>query len=134
MLKKIIYAIVILGLIGGAIGYYEWHKPHEKVEDASAVVVSAVDLCSAYAKDEKAADSIYRNKALEISGEVSEVKMNQDGNSAVTLKSNDELVSVQCTMRDKGVKVEAGKTVVIKGFFADRDMFGPILTDCVLKQ
>lgn len=131
-LKRIIYIVLALALASGAIGYYMWNKPHAKVEDAEGLAVTAANLCNAFAANDAAATTMYTNKVLDVNGVVTEVKNNQDGKAAITLAGND-MASVQCTMRDAGATVEVGKSITIRGRFASVDMFGPTLTDCVLK-
>lgn len=132
--KNILYLLLAGALIGGAVGYYMWHKPHEKAEDIKGLSVSASQLCKDFAEDEAKANTRYVGKVLEVNGTVSEVKNNQDGKPVITLQSDDPALSVQCTMRDAGATVKVAETLTIKGFFASYDMFGPTLTDCVVKQ
>jgi hypothetical protein len=131
-LKRIIYIVLALALVGGAVGVYMWNKPHAKVEDAEGVAITAANLCNAFASNEAEATRQYTNKVLDISGVVTEVKDNQEGKAAITLAGND-MASVQCTMRDAGATAQVGKSVTIRGRFSSVDMFGPTLTDCVLK-
>lgn len=135
MNKKIILLLLLAAiLIGGGVGYYMWNKPHEKVEDVQGLSVSATQLCKDFAADETKANTTYSGKVLEVSGAVSDVKNNQDGKPVVTLQSDDPALSVLCTMRDAGHTAAVGENIVIKGFFASYDMFGPTMTDCVLKK
>ncbi len=62
------FGLLLLGLIGVGTGIYLWNKPHEKVEDAKGIVVTAAALSKEYNTDEKKADTKYLNKAIEVSG------------------------------------------------------------------
>ncbi len=132
--KRILYIILALVLAGAAVGYFMWNKPHKKVEDAEGVTVTATQLCKDFAQDEAKASATYAGKALEVSGVAAEIKNNQDGKPVIIMQSEDPSLSVQCTMRDAETDAETGKQVVVKGFFASNDMFGPTLTDCVIKK
>jgi hypothetical protein len=134
MVKKILIAILVLGIIGAAVGYYEWNKPHQKVEDSVGIALTAAQLSKEYAADEKAANAKYLNKAIEVSGMVSEVDKNQDGGLMVILDTGDPMTGVQCTMRDKGVTVNKGQTVTLKGFCSGSGITGVTLTDCVINK
>lgn len=133
MLKKILIVAVILGAIGGGVGWYMWHKPHPKVEDATGIAITATNLAKEYAADEKATDAKYLNKAIEVTGTVSETETNQDGGLMVILDSGDPTSGVQCTMRDKTAKAAKGQNLTIKGFCSGNSITGVLLTDCVIK-
>lgn len=111
-----------------------WNKPHAKVEHAKSVVMTALTLSKEYNADEKKADSLYLNKAIEVSGMVSEIEKNQDGGTMIVLQTDDPMTGVQCTMREKDVKVEKGQNVVIKGFCSGNGITGVSLTDCVMTK
>lgn len=130
MIKKLLLVILAMAIIGGGIAYYLWNKPHEKVEDINGLTVSASQLCKDFSTDEVKANAKYIGKVLEVNGIISEV---QNG-KVVVLEGQDETSSVQCNMRDSGIVIKNGQMVTIKGFFADNSMFGPTLTDCVLKN
>lgn len=126
---KIILVVILLGaLIGGIVGYVMWNKPHTKVEDIDGLKVSVSELYDAYDANEASANEKYLNKAVTITGTVSEVQENQDGNKLVILEDK-----IQCTMRDKNTNAEAGTQVTIKGFCNGNSLFGVVLSDCVIE-
>jgi precorrin-6B methylase 1 len=131
--KKILIVVLILGLIGAAIGLYLWNKPHKMVENARGVAISAVQLAKDYTANEQTANAKYLNKALEVSGTVSEIDKNQDGGLMVILDSGDPMTGVQCTMREKGVNVAKGQQLTVKGFCSGSGITGVSLTDCIIK-
>jgi len=133
VMKKVLIIILLCIVAGLAVGFYMWNKPHKKIENATGIPVTAMALCNAYSADEAKANTLYLNKALEVSGEVSDVSKNQDGGMVVLLRSNDPMLVVQCTMRDKNVQVQKGKTVTIAGFCSGNDITSVLLTDCILK-
>lgn len=133
MIKKFLIAIGLLVLIGICTGIYMWNKPHKKVEDAKGISITAEALSNEYNKDEKAADVKYLNKAIEVSGTISEIDKNQDGGLMVILQTADPMAGVQCTLRDKAAVVAKGQNIVIKGFCSGNGITGVSLTDCVIK-
>lgn len=134
MVKKLFIIALACALIGAIIAFYVWNKPHKKVENSDAISVTAVALCKSFSEDKNKATSQYVNKAIEVTGEVADINFNQDGGTMVILKTEDPILAVQCTMREKGLKIEKGKTITIRGFYSDySDITGVLLTDCILK-
>jgi precorrin-6B methylase 1 len=136
MKRKTLYIIVfilILLSVGAIVGYRMWNRAPERIEDATAIKVSAAELVKAFNDDEAKANSLYLNKAIEVSGMVSQIEKNQDGGSMVVLDTGDPIMGVQCSMRDKEVKVASGQTITVKGFCSGGGITGVTLTDCVLK-
>jgi hypothetical protein len=134
MVKKIIGTIIILALICGSVGWYEWHKSATKVEDVKGISIPAAKLSKEYSTNEKAADSIYLNKVIEVSGAVGEIDTNQDGNLMIVLQTDDPMAGVQCTMRDKGIAATKGTTITVKGYCSGNGITGVSLTQCAIKQ
>jgi hypothetical protein len=133
LVKKTLVVVLALVLVGIAVGIYKWNEKAPKVENAHAVSVTAAALAAEYAADEKNADTKYLNKAIEVSGTVSEVDNNQDGGSMIVLQTSDPTAGVQCSMRDKGATAAKGQQVTIKGFCSGNGITGVSLTSCVLK-
>lgn len=119
--------------IGAGVGVVMWNKAPEKVEDSKGIPVTATQLCTDFSTNEAAANQKYLNKALEVTGVVSEVTKNQDGIPVVIVQGDDPTLNVQCTMREKDVVLETGKTVTVKGFCSGNTMFDVLLTDCIVK-
>lgn len=132
-MKKILIAVAVLILIGVCTGVYMWNKPHKKVENAKGIDITADQLSKEYNADEKSADAKYLNKAIEVSGKVSETDNNQDGGVMIVLQTDNPMNSVQCAMRDKGVTATKGQSVTIKGFCSGNGITGVSLTSCVIK-
>lgn len=134
MIKKIIFAILALVLIGVGTGIYLWNKPHETVDNKKGVEITAAALTQAYSSNEQQANAVYLNKVIEVSGSVSETEQNQDGGLMVILDTGDPVAGVQCTMREKGVAVSKGQNITIKGFCSGSSITGVSLTDCIIKK
>lgn len=128
----VLIVIIIAAGIGGFVAYQMWNKPHTKVEDVESVVLTVGELTNAFSTDEAAANEKYLNKAIEVTGTVSNTETNQDGNLVVYLVEDGAENDVQCTMRDSNAQVTAGGTVTVKGFCTGSSLFGVLLTDCVI--
>lgn len=112
---KIILAIIVIGSITGAVIFYRtWFTPHRDVKDEAAITVTAQGIMDAYNADEKKANTLYLDKAIEVSGEVSDVNTTQQGKTVVSLKTADPMGGVRCTMKEN-TDIKPGEAVRIKG-------------------
>lgn len=131
-MKKIILIVLSLGLIGVGTGIYLFNKKPETVDDKKGINIAAADLAKAYSANERAADSLYLNQVIEVSGTVGSTETNQDGGLMVILTTGDPDADIQCTLRDKGVQVAKGQQVTLKGFCSGSGITGVSLTDCIV--
>ena len=112
---KVLLAIVLIGLITGAIIFYKiWYMPHRDVKDETGIGVTAQAIMDTYTADEKKANTLYLDKAIEVSGEVAGVSKTQQGKTVLSLKTSDPMAGVRCTMKED-VEVKPGEQVKIKG-------------------
>jgi hypothetical protein len=112
---KWIGIIAIIGIIiGGFVAYKTWNAPHRDVRDEKGIVVTAQNLLNAYVTDEKQADSVYLDNAIEVSGEVTEISENAQGKTVISLKTDDPMAGIRCTMIES-VAVKTGDQIKIKG-------------------
>ncbi|MCD6064258.1 MAG: hypothetical protein K0R82_2169 [Flavipsychrobacter sp.] len=131
---SIIFVFVgVLMAVGASVGVVMWNKAPEKVESSKGIPITATQLCKEFDSDEAAANRKYLNKALEVTGTVSEVTKNQDGIPVVLVQGDDASMNVQCTMRERNVTLAVGKQVTVKGFCSGNTMFDVLLTDCIVK-
>jgi hypothetical protein len=114
-MKKIIGLVVAIGLVAVLIGYKMYNKPHRSVEEESSISISASELFNQFRQNEEQANSTFLNKAVEVTGVVSEVFKNQDGMQVIVLKTADDLYGISCTM-DHDQPIHVGAVVTIKGF------------------
>lgn len=127
--KKTILTAVLLGmLVGGVGGYVMLSKAPVKVEDVKSVNIPISQLADDYAADEAKANEKYLNKAIVVSGTVTDVQTNQDGKALVILDDK-----VQCTMRDNAT-IATGSTITVKGFCTGNSLFGVLLSDGVIVE
>ena len=134
MIKKIGLLVVILAIVGGGVFYYMWNMPHKKVEDMKGLAITATQLATDYSTNDKHADSLYLNKAIEVSGKVSEIEKNQDGGIMVILATADPSAGIQCAMRDKNATAQKDAEITVKGICSGAGITGVSLTDCVLTR
>lgn len=133
--KKTIRIILVLALIGVCTAIYvlyELNKPHPSAKNG--IPLTAVNLAKEYSVNEKAADAKYLNKAIEVSGIISEVDKNQDGGIMIVLQTDDPAAGIQCALHHKGANPVKGQNVVITGFCSGNGITGVSLTDCVIKK
>ena len=101
-------------------------------------MIKAADLYQAYNDDETAADELYLDKLLEVTGEVS-VSRNVLGTFYVILgqESLFDVWGIQCTMRDindaRLYELKKGDEVTIRGY-CDGYRVDVVLRDCVLVE
>ena len=113
--KKIIVVILLFIVAGFIVGYFMWNKPQRKVENEKGIEITSAQLVKDYQANEANANKKYLDKAIQVTGTVSDIKNNQDGNSTITLASDDAFTGVFCTLKEKPEKVTSGSTIIIKG-------------------
>jgi hypothetical protein len=117
--KKLIIAILIIGLIGVFVAYKMYNKPHINVADSkSDITLTADKIINDFSSDESKANTLYLDKIIEISGEISELNVvKQKG--IITLKTKDDFGSVLCHLSDEGTKkmssLKERQTIYVKG-------------------
>lgn len=113
---KIVITVLILLIAGGAVAaWLMWHKPQRKVENEKGIEITAAQLVKEYQANEAASNTKYLDKAIQVTGTVTEVKKNQEGKETVTLASDDAFTGVFCTLKESAGNLAAGSTVTIKG-------------------
>jgi hypothetical protein len=113
--KFFLFAVPIIIIIGAAIGWYQFNKPQRNVADLSAQPVMAANLFKEFSTNETAANTMYLNKALEVTGKVLEVKQTPQARQQVILDSGDPMFGIACTLDQPAQNLKAGDQVTIKG-------------------
>ena len=129
MKKKVGYALLLIVLVAGAVGYYMWNKPHRSIEDARTQQISAIELSNAFVADEAKANAQYLNKALTVTGTVAGLEVNASGQQVVFMNGADPLSGVQCTFPQKDETLQVGANIAVSGFCNGFTMV-VILDDC----
>lgn len=121
-IKYIIFAGLLLILIGAGIGLKMFFKPHADISKSKAdFEVEASALIVEFEQDENAATAKYSEKILEISGNL--VSKNKLPNGIDLLVLHDEMQGISCQLDSIWAAnnqptieaLETGKAVTIKG-------------------
>jgi hypothetical protein len=124
--------ILVIGLFivvgGGITAYFMWNKPKRDVSDEKGIIVTAAQLVKEFQQSEVEANKKYLDKAIQVSGAVSEVKNNQDGKTTIMLASDDAFTGVFCTLKEQASDIKPGTAIVIKGICSG------MLTDVRLRE
>jgi hypothetical protein len=92
-----------------------YYKPHRSVESEQAIVIDARQLFLEYETDESLANTKYLNKAVEVTGTVAEITINQNNKTVLLLETSNPMFGVSCTLESDNSNVEIGSSVSIKG-------------------
>lgn len=114
--KKIFLFVLVIILVGIGYGVYVWNKPRPQVEDAKGIEITAQALFDSFMNNETKARQMFVDKAMQVTGLVSEVKKNQAGATVVILQSDDPIFGVNCTFKDNPGNIQKGSTITFKGF------------------
>lgn len=114
--KKILAALALIIIAVAAYAIYTWYKPARTVEDESAVKISASELFDAWVKSPSAATVNYLDKALEVTGTVSDFKTNQEGKQVVYFATSDPIYGVTCSFAKDPGAIAKGSTITVKAF------------------
>ena len=119
----LLIAILVILAIGGVVGYKIWNKPFKDPLEGDAIKVTAVQLFNDFSTNEAAAQKKYvpeklGDKKVQVTGQVTEIGKNDDGETFYNLKTSDEMFGVKCIM-DKGEEIATAKTgdnITVRGF------------------
>ena len=132
MKKRLFLGAFLLAIVAfTGVWFFVFYKPtHFKrnVADEKGITVTAAALVKAYQGNESAANTAYLDQSLEIKAEITEIKTDQTGNTTITLKSDDALAGVLCTLKNSDNSLKVGQTITIKGICTG------FLSDVVLKD
>lgn len=112
--KNLLIITALLLLAATASIYVYWNKPARNVTAEKALNISATALFEQYVKDEKAANTLYLDKALLVTGKVVEVKTNADGKTVCILQTSDPFFGIQCSFAE-ATSIQNNSTITVKG-------------------
>lgn len=113
--RIIIIALGVIVLAGLSFVFYEWNKPARDVTAEKGIKITAAAIFDSFTVNENRANLLYLTKAIQVTGEVTEVKNNQSGETVVYLKSNDPIFGVNCTFKENPGALVKGSTITFKG-------------------
>jgi len=113
--KNLLVVFVVVIAAGLCYAYYVWNKPARDVTKEQGIKISAVAIFDSFSNNEQAANAAFLNKAIEVSGTVTDVKKNQAGATVVYLQSSDPMFGVNCTFKQDPGIITKGSTITFKG-------------------
>jgi uncharacterized protein YxeA len=130
-MKKILLLLLVAIAIAAGIGMYLWNKPHRTAEDEKPfATVTASELFTQFATDEAGSWAKYKDKVIQISGEVETISTDASGNTQVVMRTDTDMSTVSVTLM-AGAKApvqEAGTIIHVKGICNGflNDIFGEV--------
>ena len=130
-MKKIIIALFLMALIAAGIGAYLWNKTHRTADDEKPfATVTSSQLFTEFASDEAATWAKYKDKVIQISGEVETTSTDASGNTQIVLKTDTEMSTVSVTLMAGATApgVQSGTMIEVKGICNGflNDIFGEV--------
>ena len=127
--KKVFRIIAMLGvaglLIGGGVGLYMFNMPQRDVQSADTdYSVTTTQIVQEYLENKDAANQKYLasdgdSKILEVTGIVSDISEDFNGQKVVLLKNADDRAGVSATFTEETESslngISPGQTITIKG-------------------
>lgn len=114
-MKKIIFGLLAILLIGGLIGFYQFNKKVKGLEDVEAdFTLTSDELFDAFEQDEPAAQANYVGKVVEVSGEVARINLTDSLQSIVLTAQNSMIGGVNCTFSQNIENIAVGDKVSVK--------------------
>jgi hypothetical protein len=135
MMKKIVIAIILIGLIGGGIGLYLYNKPVESLQSAQVdETTTAIELLADFTTDEATATEKYLGKIVQVSGTINNVA-SENGSTQISLEAEDEMgmMGIICELeKDVADQYQVGNEAIFKGECTGfLDLSGVNLARCV---
>ncbi len=139
--KKVIRIIAILGvaglIIGGGVGLYMFNMPQRDVQSADTdYSVTSTQIVKEYLENKDAANQKYLasdgdSKILEVTGVVSDISEDFNGQKVVLLKNAEDPAGVSATFTEETESslkgVGPGQTITIKGVIRSGASYDPDL-------
>jgi acyl-ACP thioesterase len=114
-MKKFLIGLGFAVLVSSVVFYRVYNKPHRDPSSEASIQITAADLLHSYETNETEANGHYLDKALEVSGKISEITINQDSIPVIVLETENSMFTVRCTMDNVHASAKVGNTVTIKG-------------------
>ena len=117
--KKLIIAVLIIGIVGAFVAYKMYNKPHVNIaKTKSDLSLTANKILADFSSDENNANSIYLDKIVEVTGTISKIKVEKK-KGIIALKTNDDFGSVLAHLSTNAtLKIndfKEGEVITIKG-------------------
>jgi len=134
MKKKLFIGVVIIALAGTAYGLFLWNKPKREARGEQPVaVLTAAELFEAYAADADAANALYLDKVVQITGTCIEMETASNGTIIATFETDDPMSAITCTFTPgEKVSFKPGESGTVLGICAG--LQGDLLPAVILSQ
>lgn len=138
-MKKLLFILLPLIVIGLAAAYLIYNKPHMNIRKADVdETISAAALLEAYEKDEQAANDQFLAKVIVVEGIVREKRVTEDSPLQIILETGNPLSTISCTMdhlteHDGLQAIQSGDKIKLKGICTGM-LMDVVLDRCVLIQ
>jgi len=143
IIKKILLAAVLAGVIGVGALTYIYFQPHRDVQGTDTdYTLKASDIVNEYLNNavtanEKYLDEEGESKILEISGTVNKIEEDYEGKTVIILRDNSDKAGVSCTLKlPQKAPIKIGSELKIKGvirsgaaYDADLEMYEPVIME-----
>jgi polyisoprenoid-binding protein YceI len=136
MKKKILFAVAIiltLLLIAFITLKIMTKNAERNVATEKPIIVSAETFASQYKNFEDSANKMYLDKVIQLSGVVHIADTNQSKQTVLTLKINDSLPNIICTLEKEDNTFFSGDTITCKGICTGQ-VTSINLVNCILLQ
>lgn len=137
MKKRILWSLLVLAVMGFAVQYYLFNKPHRNIAAAKEdFVLSAAEFYKAYAADETGSNAKYLEKVIAVEGVIEELQLENAEEPTVALITGEEGMSIRCGFKKELLnevkELKPQTKIKIKGKCDGLDMFGIVMTQCSL--
>ena len=131
LLLTIAGVIVIVVISVGSYAYYEFNRKNQDLKNVKPdVTITAAELMKEFSVNFKTSDSLYKNKVIELTGEITKVD-STDLPLIVFFGEKNSMSSIQCSMdpehHDTRRSVMNANTTRLKGIYIgaiSQDIFG----------
>ncbi len=120
-MKKIFSIVFVLVVLAVGYGLYMYFAPVKKVSSkATDIVATEVEILNSFEKNAMSADSVYKNKIMEITGVVNKVE--SDSNAIKIIFDQKGKFIIVNALSAEGIKeatiLKAGQSVKVKGAYS----------------
>ena len=118
-MTKLIYALAVVAVtaLGGYYYVFVYAKTHHRnVQSEKGITIIADSLSAQFQANEKNANTLYLNKAVEVSGTIVSIDKNQEGKITLIIGRADSFSNVSVTLISTApITQKVGETITIKG-------------------
>jgi len=134
-MKKLLLIIGVLVIVGGALGFYLYNKPHKSMVNMKVTLeTTSEEITSAYQEDEGKADEQFLGNVIKINGSIQSIEQNDQ--ITIVLNGVDLMSTVRCQLDLLTVHPEFGKLkpndlITVKGICTGY-LMDVILDRCII--